>query len=89
MGDPKQIALLGIGYYRLEADFAPAMYIDSDLTDGVTNREGWAFHGTRQIFPNTELSLSLFLSDAIEEGAPVRHLGRGQRARPPAAPTWS
>ena len=59
VGDPRQLAMLGIGYYHLEADFAPAAYIDSDLTDGVTNREAWAFYGTRQVFPNTELSLTL------------------------------
>jgi hypothetical protein len=70
VGDPKQIALLGVGYYALEADFAPAAYIDSDLTDGLTNREGFAFYATRQVLPNTELSLTLFLSEAIEEGAP-------------------
>jgi hypothetical protein len=67
VGDPKQVALLGVGYYRLEADFAPALYVDSDLTDGITNRKGWAFYGTRQVLPNTELSLSLFLSDPLDE----------------------
>jgi hypothetical protein len=66
VGDPKQVALLGVGYYALEADFAPAFYIDSDLTDGFTNREGWAFYGTRQILSNTEFSLTLFLSDALD-----------------------
>jgi len=66
VGDPKQFALLGVGYYALEADFAPALYTDSDLTDGFTNREGWAFYGTRQVFSNTELTLELFLSDALD-----------------------
>lgn len=70
VGDAKRVALLGVGYYALEADFAPALYIDSDLTDGITNREGWTFYGTRQIFPNTELTLELFVSDPIEESAP-------------------
>jgi hypothetical protein len=69
VGDPKQFALLGVGYYSLEADFAPALYTDSDLVDGFTNREGWAFYGTRQVFSNTELTLELFLSNAIEESA--------------------
>ncbi len=67
IGDAKQFAMLGVGYYALEADFSPALYIDSDLTDGFTNREGWAFYGTRQVFPNTELTLELFLSDALDE----------------------
>jgi hypothetical protein len=69
VGDSKQIALLGVGYYALEADFAPALYTDSDLTDGYTNREGWAFYATRQVLPNTELTLELFMSDALDESA--------------------
>jgi hypothetical protein len=70
VGDAKRVVLLGVGYYALEADFAPALYIDSDLTDGFTNRAGWALYGTRQIFPNTELTLELFISDALKESAP-------------------
>ena len=70
VGDAKQFALLGAGYYALEADFAPALYTDSDLTDGITNREGWAFYAARQILPNTELSLELFVSDELQNGAP-------------------
>ncbi len=68
VGDAKKVALLGVGFYQLEADFSPALYIDSDVTDGFTNREGWAFYGARQIFPNTELNLTLFMSDALENG---------------------
>lgn len=69
VGDAKQFALLGVGFYALEADFAPALYTDSDLVDGFTNREGWAFYGTRQVFPNTELTIELFLSEALDESA--------------------
>ncbi|MBM4385982.1 MAG: putative porin [Deltaproteobacteria bacterium] len=70
LGDPKQTVLLGVGYYALEADFGPALYTDSDVLDGFTNREGWAFYGSRHVFPNTELSLELFLSDELETGIP-------------------
>jgi hypothetical protein len=70
VGDAKQLALVGVGYYALEADFAPALYIDSDLTDGFTNRTGWTVYGTRQILPNTELTLELFISDALDTSAP-------------------
>ena len=69
VGDAKQVALLGVGYYALEADFSPALYIDSDLTDGFTNRTGWAFYGTRQILSNTELTFELFMSDALDSSA--------------------
>jgi hypothetical protein len=70
IGDAKQVAMLGIGYYALEADFSPALYIDSDLTDGFTNREGWAFYGTRQILSSTELTFELFMSDALDSSLP-------------------
>jgi hypothetical protein len=70
IGDAKQVALLGLGYYQLEADFSPALYIDSDLTDGFTNREGWAFYATRQVFANTEITLELFMSDALDASVP-------------------
>ena len=70
VGDAKQFALLGVGYYALEADFGPALYTDSDVVDGFTNREGWAFYVSRQILPGTELSLELFMSDELENGAP-------------------
>jgi hypothetical protein len=82
VGDAKRLLMLGVGYYALEADFAPALYIDSDLTDGFTNREGWAFYGSRQIFPNTELNLELFVSDPIEESAPFANsLAGSERIR--------
>jgi hypothetical protein len=70
VGDPKQSVLLGVGYYALEADFGPSLYTDSDVLDGFTNREGWAFYGSRQVWPNTELSLELFMSDELETGVP-------------------
>jgi hypothetical protein len=70
VGDPRQVALLGVGHYVLEADFGPSLYTDSDVLDGFTNREGWAFYVSRQILPGTELSLELFLSDELETGAP-------------------
>jgi hypothetical protein len=70
VGDAKQIALLGLGYYELEADFAPALYIDSDLMDGFTNREGWTLFAARQVLSNTELTLSLFMSDALDGSPP-------------------
>jgi hypothetical protein len=71
VGDAKQFALLGVGYYALEADFSPALYTDSDLVDGFTNRDGWAFYATRQVLPNTELTLELFMSDALEDSSPL------------------
>ncbi len=60
----------GAGYYALEANFWPAQFIDSDLTDGITNRDSWTLYVVRQLFPNTDLTLELFLSDEIEDDVP-------------------
>ena len=66
IGDKKAFARFGVGYYELEADFFPAQFIDSDLTDGKTNREGWTLYGSREIYRNTELGITLFMSEEIE-----------------------
>jgi hypothetical protein len=58
-------------FYHIEANAFPAQLIDSDITDGITNREAWLFVLTRQILRNTDLSLWVSLSDAIDEAQPT------------------
>jgi hypothetical protein len=70
VGDKKKYVMLGVGYYHLEANFWPSQFNDSDLFDGVTNREGWTLYGARQILPNTELNVTLFVSDDIRSSLP-------------------
>ena len=69
-GSSKEIVKLGAGYWHIEANAWPAMFIDSDLFDGVTNRKGWALYGSREVLKNTELTLTLFISDEIEDTLP-------------------
>jgi hypothetical protein len=71
VGDKKQLVLVGIGYWHIEANAFPAQFIDSDLFDGITNREGFALYGSREVFKNTELNLTLFLADEIESDLPA------------------
>ena len=47
------------------------MFVDSDLFDGRTNRKGWVIYGSREIFKNTDLNLTTFVSDAIEKASPA------------------
>jgi hypothetical protein len=68
IGDKKKYVKLGAGYYRLEANFSPAQFIDSDLFDGFTNRKGWTVYLSRQIAHNTDLNLTLFKSHDIRDG---------------------
>jgi hypothetical protein len=69
IGDKKKLVMLGAGYYSEEANFSPAQFTDSDLFDGYTNREGFMVYAAREIFANTELNLTFFKDDAIEDGA--------------------
>jgi hypothetical protein len=68
VGDSKEFVKLGGGYWRIEANSFPSMFIDSDFLDGRTNRHGWAFYGGKQILKNTELKLTLFLIEPITTG---------------------
>jgi len=70
VGDSKKYVKLGAGYWHVEANSFPSMFIDSDFLDGRTNREGYAFYGSRQILPNTEIKLTLFVIDEIQDEMP-------------------
>lgn len=69
IGDKKKLALLGGGYYYLEANFSPSQFTDSDLFDGYTNRKGFLVYLTREVFANTDMTVTFFSGDAIEDGA--------------------
>ncbi len=71
IGDKQRYAKLGVGYWHIEANAFPSQFVDSDLFDGHTNREGFAFYGSRSILSNTDLNLSVFVSDEIEQGLPA------------------
>jgi hypothetical protein len=70
VGDKKKLASIGVGYFHLEANFWPAQFTDSDLLDGFTNRKGWAFYISKELLPNTELGVQLFVSDEIRGSTP-------------------
>ena len=69
VGDKKKFVMIGGGYYHLEANFSPPQFTDSDLFDGFTNREGFLVYLARELFANTELNLTLFSGEEIEDGA--------------------
>jgi hypothetical protein len=70
VGDKKNFVMIGGGYYHLEANFSPAQFTDSDLFDGFTNREGFLFYVAREIFKNTELNVTFFSGEEIEDELP-------------------
>jgi hypothetical protein len=71
VGDKKKLVLLGVGYWHIEANAFPAQFLESDVLDGFSNREGFAFYGSREVARNTELTLSFYLSDEIEDDLPT------------------
>jgi hypothetical protein len=66
IGDPKAMFLLGIEYSYIEANAVLALYTDSDMFDGYTNREGFGVYLARELAANTELKLSLWDGEPIE-----------------------
>jgi hypothetical protein len=66
VGDKKKWVMLGAGYFHVEANSVISQFTDSDLFDGFTNRKGWVFYGSRQLLKNTELNVTLFDGDSIE-----------------------
>jgi hypothetical protein len=70
VGDRRHRVQLGVAYLWMEANAFPSQLIDSNFLDGITNRRGLAFYGARQILPNTDLNVTLFVSDAIEDALP-------------------
>jgi hypothetical protein len=69
IGDKKNFVMIGGGYYHLEANFSPPQFTDSDLFDGFTNREGFLVYLSREIFKNTELNVTAFSGEEIEDDA--------------------
>ena len=67
-GSKKKALKAGIGWYHIEANAFPSQFIDSDLLDGYTNREGVLFFLAKTVMKNTDLGLQFFRSDAIEFG---------------------
>lgn len=69
LGDKARWVRLGAGWWHLEANAFPSQFVDSDLLDGFTNREGWTFYAVRQLFKSTDLKVELFGSGPIREGS--------------------
>ncbi len=67
VGAKKKALLGGIGLYHIEANAFPSQFIDSDLLDGYTNREGILFFLAKRVMKNTDLGLQYFRSDAIDK----------------------
>jgi len=81
VGDKRKLVKLGGGYWYIESNAFPSMFIDSNLFDGFTNRHGFAFYGSRRILPDTDLNITTFLSDEIDDDGVAVSRTRADRVR--------
>jgi putative porin len=68
VGDKVSLVAIGFGYYYVEANAFPSMFLESDVLDGTPNREGYMVSIQRQLFENVDLALRGFSSKRIEGG---------------------
>jgi len=68
VGDKVRLVAIGFGYYYVEANAFPSMYVESDVLDGTPNREGFVWSVQRQLFENVDLGVRVFKSKRIEGG---------------------
>ncbi|MCK9996641.1 MAG: putative porin [Candidatus Krumholzibacteria bacterium] len=64
-GAKKKALMLGAGWYHTEANAFPSQFIDSDLLDGYTNREGLLIYLSKTIMKSTDFNVQFFSSNAI------------------------
>jgi len=83
IGDPKALFLLGIEYSHVPANAVLALYTDSDMFDGYTNREGIGVYLARELAANTELKLSLW------DGEPIKTTASGGGNGPYNPAMWT
>jgi hypothetical protein len=67
VGSKKKVAQFGASYYYIEANAFPSQFIDSDLLDGVTNRDGFVVTFAKSLTKVADLGLTLLYSDAIQD----------------------
>ena len=66
VGSEKKIIKLGVAWFHIEANAFPSQFVDSDVLDGVTNREGLLVYLSRQLVKNMDFNIQAFGSDAID-----------------------
>jgi hypothetical protein len=66
LGSSKKIGKIGFGYFYVEANAVQALFTDSDILDGFTNRRGWVIYGGRKLTTNTEFKFAYYQGKYIE-----------------------
>jgi hypothetical protein len=66
-GDKKKNVRFGFGWFSVEANSVVAQFMDSDLFDNRTNREGFVVYLSRQVAKNADFKLTFFDAEEIED----------------------
>lgn len=67
LGDKKKFVRVGAAYFQMEADAVPSNLHDSDVLDGGSNGKAWLVHVTRQLWSNTDFSVTAYFSDELDD----------------------
>ncbi|HEY5550656.1 MAG TPA: putative porin [Opitutaceae bacterium] len=67
IGDAKKLVQLGFAYFAVEANSVVSQFMDSDVLDGFTNREGWIFYANRELVKNVDLRLAFLDSRELDD----------------------
>lgn len=67
VGDKKKVVQFGAAYYQIQANAFPSQFIDSDILDGVTNRDGFMAFLAKALTKNAEFGITALYSDAIQD----------------------
>jgi hypothetical protein len=67
IGSPKQLALVGVAWFHVEANAVVSSLTESDFFDGFTNREGFSVYLTRELVKNVDFRLQYFDAEEIED----------------------
>ena len=77
VGDEATLARIGFGYYVIEANAFPSVFLDSVVLDGTPNRRGFEWTLRRELIPDVDFLFSAYLSDRIEGGVVYAASGPG------------
>jgi len=68
VGRANGIAKLGFSYWWVEANAFPGQFIDGTFSDGLSNRKGFNLFAGREILDDTDLKVSFYMADVIDDG---------------------
>jgi len=70
VGDKAKYIELGLGYFWVEANAFPSMFVESDWIDGRTNHKALVFWTVKRLFTNIDLQTMVSFQNSINDSLP-------------------